>query len=33
VRRRDEVEPALERALRAVLEERRCAVIDAWLPA
>jgi acetolactate synthase-1/2/3 large subunit len=33
VRRPDEVEPALERALRAVLEERRCAVIDAWLPA
>ncbi|HJS21676.1 MAG TPA: thiamine pyrophosphate-requiring protein [Steroidobacteraceae bacterium] len=33
VRRPDEVEPALERALRAVREEKRCAVIDAWLPA
>ena len=32
VRRPDEVEPALERALRAVREEKRCAVIDAWLP-
>ncbi len=33
VRRPEEVEPALERALRAVREEGRCAVIDAWLPA
>jgi acetolactate synthase-1/2/3 large subunit len=33
VRRADEVEPALERALRAVQDEKRCAVIDAWLPA
>jgi acetolactate synthase-1/2/3 large subunit len=33
VRRPEEVEPALERALRAVREEKRCAVIDAWLPA
>jgi acetolactate synthase-1/2/3 large subunit len=32
VRRRDEVEPALERALRVVSQEKRCAVIDAWLP-
>jgi acetolactate synthase-1/2/3 large subunit len=33
VRKPDEVEPALERALRAIREEKRCAVIDAWLPA
>ena len=33
VRRPEEVEPALERALRAVRQEGRCAVIDAWLPA
>jgi acetolactate synthase-1/2/3 large subunit len=33
VRRPDEVEPALERALHAVRNEKRCAVIDAWLPA
>jgi len=32
VRRAEEVRPALERALAAVREERRCAVIDAWLP-
>ena len=32
VRRPEEVAPALERALRAVREERRAAVIDAWLP-
>jgi acetolactate synthase-1/2/3 large subunit len=32
LRRPDEVEPALERALRAVRDEKRCAVIDAWLP-
>jgi acetolactate synthase I/II/III large subunit len=32
VRRPEEVAPALERALRAVREEGRCAVIDAWLP-
>ncbi len=32
VRRPEEVAPALERALRAVREEHRCAVIDAWLP-
>ena len=32
IRRPQEVVPALERALRAVREERRCAVIDAWLP-
>jgi acetolactate synthase-1/2/3 large subunit len=31
VRRPGEVKPALERALRVVREERRCAVIDAWL--
>ena len=31
VRRPEEVGPALERALRAVREERRCAVVDAWL--
>jgi acetolactate synthase-1/2/3 large subunit len=33
VRKPEEVEPALERALRAVRDEKRCAVIDAWLPA
>ncbi len=32
VRKPQEVAPALERALRAVREERRCAVVDAWLP-
>jgi acetolactate synthase-1/2/3 large subunit len=32
VRRPEEVEPALERALRAVRDEKRCAVIDAWVP-
>ena len=32
VRRPDEVGPALERALRAVREAGRCAVVDAWLP-
>jgi acetolactate synthase-1/2/3 large subunit len=32
IRRPHEVVPALERALRAVREEARCAVIDAWLP-
>ena len=32
VRRPEEVETALERALRAVREERRSAVVDAWLP-
>ena len=32
VRRPDEVEPALERALRAVRDEKRCAVLDAWVP-
>jgi acetolactate synthase-1/2/3 large subunit len=31
VRNPEEVAPALERALRAVREEGRCAVIDAWL--
>jgi acetolactate synthase-1/2/3 large subunit len=31
VRRAEEVEPALQRALQAVREQRRCAVIDAWL--
>ena len=31
VRRADEVEPALQRALQAVREQRRSAVIDAWL--
>jgi len=31
VKKPDEVEPALQRALRAVREEGRCAVIDAWL--
>jgi acetolactate synthase-1/2/3 large subunit len=33
VRRVEEVEPALQRALHAVREEGRSAVIDAWLPA
>jgi acetolactate synthase-1/2/3 large subunit len=33
VRRPEEVEPALQRALRAIREEGRSAVIDAWLPA
>ncbi|MGH8327714.1 MAG: thiamine pyrophosphate-dependent enzyme, partial [Steroidobacteraceae bacterium] len=28
----DELDPALERALHAVREEGRSAVIDAWLP-
>jgi len=32
IRRPQEVVPALERALRAVREEGRCGVIDAWLP-
>ncbi|MGH8148771.1 MAG: thiamine pyrophosphate-requiring protein [Steroidobacteraceae bacterium] len=32
VRRADELDPALERALDAVRNEGRCAVIDAWLP-
>ncbi|HTW38973.1 MAG TPA: thiamine pyrophosphate-requiring protein [Steroidobacteraceae bacterium] len=32
VRTPDELEAALPRALHAVREERRCAVIDAWLP-
>ena len=32
VRRPDELVPALEDALRAVREERRCAVLDVWLP-
>ena len=32
MRKPQEVAPALERALRAVREERRCAVVDAWLP-
>jgi acetolactate synthase-1/2/3 large subunit len=31
VRRPEELQPALERALRVVRAERRCAVIDAWL--
>jgi acetolactate synthase-1/2/3 large subunit len=33
VRQAQDVEPALERALRAIRDEKRCAVIDAWLPA
>jgi acetolactate synthase-1/2/3 large subunit len=33
VRRPEELEPALQRALHAVREEGRCAVVDAWLPA
>jgi acetolactate synthase I/II/III large subunit len=32
VKRAEELRPALERALHAVREEGRCAVIDAWLP-
>ena len=32
VRTPEELESALSRGLRAVQEERRCAVIDAWLP-
>lgn len=32
VRRADEVEPALQRALHAIREQGRSAVIDAWLP-
>ncbi len=32
VRRPDDVEPALQRALHAIRNEGRCAVIDAWLP-
>ena len=32
VKRPEELEPALERALHAVRHESRCAVIDAWLP-
>ncbi len=32
VRTAEELDSALERALRAVREEGRCAVIDAWLP-
>jgi acetolactate synthase-1/2/3 large subunit len=32
VRRADEVEPALQRALQAIREQGRSAVIDAWLP-
>jgi acetolactate synthase-1/2/3 large subunit len=32
VRRAEEIDAALERALRAVREEGRSAVIDAWLP-
>jgi acetolactate synthase-1/2/3 large subunit len=31
VRKPEEVEPALHRALEAVRKEGRCAVIDAWL--
>jgi acetolactate synthase-1/2/3 large subunit len=32
VRRPEEVEPALQRALRAIRDEGRSAVVDAWLP-
>jgi hypothetical protein len=32
VRTPDEIEPALKRALHAVRSEKRCAVVDAWLP-
>lgn len=32
VRRPEELKPALEAAIRAVRAERRCAVLDAWLP-
>jgi acetolactate synthase-1/2/3 large subunit len=32
VRRADEIEPALQRALHAIREQGRSAVIDAWLP-
>jgi acetolactate synthase-1/2/3 large subunit len=32
VKRPEELGPALEDALRAVREERRCAVVDVWLP-
>lgn len=32
VRRADEVDPALQRALQAIREQGRSAVIDAWLP-
>jgi hypothetical protein len=31
VRRPEEVEPALHRALEAVRSDGKCAVIDAWL--
>jgi acetolactate synthase-1/2/3 large subunit len=31
VKRPDEVEAAIARAVRAVREEKRCAVVDAWL--
>jgi acetolactate synthase-1/2/3 large subunit len=31
VKRPEELEAAIERAVRAIKEERRCAVIDAWL--
>jgi len=33
VRRSEEVESALQRALQAIREQGRSAVIDAWLPA
>ena len=32
VRKASEVEESVERALRAVREEKRCAVLDVWLP-
>jgi acetolactate synthase-1/2/3 large subunit len=32
VRRPEELHAALEAGLRAVREERRCAVLDVWLP-
>ena len=33
VRRASEVEEAVKRALHAVRQEKRCAVLDVWLPA
>ncbi|HVO04308.1 MAG TPA: hypothetical protein VMT54_19080 [Candidatus Cybelea sp.] len=32
-RRSEEVEPATAKALRILREEKRCAVLDVWLPA